>query len=196
MALESSPASYDYVIVGSGAAGSVLAERLSRDPTVSVLLLEAGGSDRSPIHLVPKGFHFTMSDRYGKTFRTQPYGNGQVGEWYRGRVVGGSTTINGLMWNRGWSPEYDAWEQAGNAGWNWQRFLEAFKALEDHELGASEVREPGVRSRSVWPSRGTLSATRSWQRWLAMMSRRWTMSTPRAASEPGTSAATSSGARG
>ncbi|WP_298514934.1 GMC family oxidoreductase N-terminal domain-containing protein [uncultured Nocardioides sp.] len=135
---------YDYVIVGSGAAGSVLAERLSRDPDVTVAVLEAGGSDRHPLHLVPKGTHLTMTDpRYTKSYTTVPKADGNVDTWFRGRVVGGSTTINGMIWNRGWAPEYDAWEQSGNPGWNWQRFLEAFKALENHELGGSAVRGEG-----------------------------------------------------
>jgi choline dehydrogenase len=135
---------YDYVIVGSGAGGSVLAERLSRDPAVSVLLLEAGGSDWNPIHLVPKGFYFTLADpNYTKAFVTEPYGQGYVNTLHRGRIVGGSTTVNGMIWNRGWAPQFDAWEQAGNPGWNWQRFLEAFKALEDHELGPSTLRGAG-----------------------------------------------------
>jgi choline dehydrogenase len=133
--------SYDYVIVGSGAAGSVLAERLSRDPAVSVLVLEAGGWDRNPLHRIPKATHFTMTNpRYTKTYRTEPRADGSVDTWYRGRVIGGSTTINGMMWNRGWAPEYDAWEARGIKGWNWQRFLAAFKALEAHQLGASTLR--------------------------------------------------------
>lgn len=135
---------YDYVIVGSGAAGSVLADRLSRDPAVSVLVLEAGGLDRNPVHLIPKGFYFTMNNpNYTKSYQTLPYGNDKVDTWIRGRIVGGSTTINGMMWNRGWAPHYDAWESAGNAGWNWDRFLAAFKALEDHHLGGNDVRGEG-----------------------------------------------------
>ena len=132
---------HDYVIVGSGAGGSVLAERLSRDPAVSVLLLESGGSDWNPIHLVPKGFYFTATNpKYTKAFVTEPYGDGNVNTLRRGRIVGGSTTVNGMIWNRGWAPQYDAWEQAGNKGWNWERFLSAFKALENHELGGNALR--------------------------------------------------------
>lgn len=135
---------YDYVIVGSGAAGSVLAERLSRDPTVSVALLEAGGSDRSLLHLVPKGVRFAMSnDRFTKSYVTEPYGEGKTDTWHRGQIIGGSTTINGMVWNRGWAPQYDALEEAGNEGLNWDRFLAAFKALEDHEFGESATRGRG-----------------------------------------------------
>jgi len=135
---------YDYVIVGSGAGGSVLAERLTLDPTIKVLLLESGGSDWNPIHLIPKGFYFTLTNpKYTKAFITEPYGEGQVNTFRRGRIVGGSTTVNGMIWNRGWAPQYDAWEEAGNKGWNWERFLSAFKALEDHELGANAWRGAG-----------------------------------------------------
>jgi choline dehydrogenase-like flavoprotein len=136
--------SYDYIVIGSGAAGSVLAERLTRDAGTSVLVVEAGGSDRNPIHRVPKGFYFTMnSPRFTKGYETVPSGNGRTDRWVRGRVIGGSTTINGMMWNRGWAPQYDAWAQGGNRGWNWSRFLSAFKALEDHELGENDVRGAG-----------------------------------------------------
>ncbi|MFE1801602.1 GMC family oxidoreductase [Streptomyces sp. NPDC059517] len=136
-----SSGTYDYVIVGSGAAGSVLAARLSADRNVSVLLIEAGGPDRAPIHLVPKGFYYTVADaRYAKDFVTEPYPDGSHEVWHRGRVVGGSTTINGMVWNRGWAPDYDQWEEAGNKGWNWQRFLEAYRGMEAHSLGGTYFR--------------------------------------------------------
>lgn len=133
--------SFDYVIVGSGAGGSVLAYRLSEDPGVSVLLIEAGGPDRAPIHLVPKGFYYTVADsRYAKDFETEPYPDGSHETWHRGRVLGGSTTINGMVWNRGWAPDYDQWEQAGNEGWNWDRFRAAYQAIESHQLGGTDFR--------------------------------------------------------
>lgn len=136
-----SDGTYDYVIVGSGAGGSVLAARLSEDRGVSVLLIEAGGPDRAPIHLVPKGFYFTTANpRYAKDFETEPYPDGSHEVWHRGRVVGGSTTINGMVWNRGWAPDYDQWEQAGNKGWNWERFLEAYREIEAHSLGGTYFR--------------------------------------------------------
>ncbi|MGA9522447.1 MAG: GMC family oxidoreductase N-terminal domain-containing protein [Myxococcaceae bacterium] len=132
---------FDYIIVGAGAAGSVLANRLSENPSNSVLVLEAGGSDWNPITLVPKGFYFTMTNpRYVKTFETEPFGKGVSEAWARGRVIGGSTTVNGMVWNRGWKQDYDAIEQAGNPGWGWDTFREAYRAIEDHQLGASEIR--------------------------------------------------------
>lgn len=135
------PTSFDYVIVGAGAAGCVLANRLSEDPRNSVLLIEAGGPDSHPMHLVPKGFYFTLNNpKYGKFFPTVAFPDGHVEQLPRGRVIGGSTTINGMVWNRGWAEAYDAWEKAGNVGWNWARFLDAFRKLEHHQLGASETR--------------------------------------------------------
>ncbi|GAA1948433.1 GMC family oxidoreductase N-terminal domain-containing protein [Nocardioides panacihumi] len=132
---------FDYVIVGAGAAGCILANRLSEDRRNSVLLIEAGGPDTSLMHLVPKGFYFTLTNpKYAKTFATVAFPDGHVEQLPRGRVIGGSTTINGMVWNRGWAPYYDGWEAAGNAGWNWKRFLDAFRKIERHQLGASEVR--------------------------------------------------------
>lgn len=141
---QQSSSTYDYVIVGSGAGGAVVANRLSEDPRTSVLLIEAGGPDRSLMHLVPKGFYFTMnSPRSSQKYTTEPYGSGVTAEWPKGKGLGGSTTINGMVWNRGWAPDYDALEQMGMTGWNWDRFVEAFKAIEDHELGANAVRGVG-----------------------------------------------------
>ncbi|MEV7646830.1 GMC family oxidoreductase N-terminal domain-containing protein [Arthrobacter sp. NPDC089319] len=136
---------FDYIIVGSGAAGSVMANRLTEDPNNNVLVLEAGGSDWHPVNLVPKGFYFTMSDpKYVKNFQTEPFGSdGGTEPWTRGRVIGGSTTVNGMVWNRGWAPDYDSMEAAGNPGWNWDTFRSAYRSIEDHQLGASEVRGTG-----------------------------------------------------
>ncbi|MCW2295498.1 GMC family oxidoreductase [Rhodococcus erythropolis] len=133
--------SYDYIIVGTGAGGSVLADRLSADGKHSVLVLEAGGSDRNPMNLVPKGFYFTMQNpKMTKRYNTEPFGDGTVEVWQRGWVTGGSTTINGLVWNRGSASTYDAWEAAGIHGWNFQRFLEAWKQIENHDLGGNAFR--------------------------------------------------------
>ena len=135
---------FDYIIVGAGAAGCVMANRLTKNPATSVLLIEAGGSDRSPVILVPKGFYFTMTDpKYVKKFETESYGDGSSEQWSRGRMIGGSTGVNGMVWNRGWAPDYDAIEASGNPGWGWETFLSAFKSIENHQLGASNTRGSG-----------------------------------------------------
>ncbi|MBU2670190.1 GMC family oxidoreductase N-terminal domain-containing protein [Actinoplanes bogorensis] len=118
----------DYIIVGSGAAGSVLAHRLSQTPDCSVLVLEAGGADHDESLRVPADFLAVGSDpRYTKQFATEPFGDGQVEQWSVGRITGGSTTVNGMIWNRGGAGDYDAWAAAG---WGWARFLEAFRMIE------------------------------------------------------------------
>ncbi|UGQ11103.1 GMC family oxidoreductase [Yinghuangia sp. ASG 101] len=132
---------FDYVIIGSGAGGSVLAERLSAGSRATILVIEAGGHDRNPMHLVPKGFFFTMhSDRYAKKFTAGPFGPDHATDaWWRGRVVGGSTTINGLVWNRGWAGDFDRLVEEGSPGWGWDTFLDAYRHLESFQLGASDL---------------------------------------------------------
>jgi choline dehydrogenase len=132
---------FDYVIIGSGAGGSVLAERLSAGSKASILVIEAGGSDRNPMHLVPKGFFFTMhSPKYAKKFTAGPFGpEDSVDAWWRGRVLGGSTTINGLVWNRGWAGDFDSLVEDGNEGWGWDTFLNAYREIESFQLGASDL---------------------------------------------------------
>jgi choline dehydrogenase-like flavoprotein len=126
---------YDYIIVGTGAGGSVLAERLSASGKNSVLVLEAGGGDWDPMHRVPKGWVFTMqNDRYVKRYRPEPFGDNVAEEWPRGIITGGSTTVNGLGWNTGESHGYD-WEALGNEGWNWDRFRAAFDKMENRHRG-------------------------------------------------------------
>jgi choline dehydrogenase len=122
---------HDYIIVGTGAAGAVLADRLSESGEHSVLILEAGGSDRDLTHLVPKGWVFTMqNDRYVRRYYPEPFGDDRVEQWPRGLIDGGSTTVNGLGWNTGEAPAYD-WEALGNEGWNWKAFRAALDRIEN-----------------------------------------------------------------
>ena len=126
---------YDYIVVGAGSAGCVLAARLSEDRHTRVLLLEAGPEDRSIwIHL-PIGYGKTMWDRkVNWAFSTEPEPNmhGRAIYWPRGKVLGGSSSINGLIAIRGQSQDYDAWEKLGARGWSWSDVLPYFRRIESN----------------------------------------------------------------
>ncbi len=130
---------FDYVIVGAGSAGCVLANRLSSDPDVSVLLLEAGGKDDYFWIHVPVGYLYCMGNpRTDWCFETEeePGLNGRALAYPRGKVLGGCSSINGMIYMRGQSQDYDQWRQLGNVGWGWDDVLPVFKRSEDQARGA------------------------------------------------------------
>src|SRR5215472_5154660 len=133
----------DYVIVGAGSAGCVLATRLTEDATTSVILIEAGGKDTNPLIHVPAGFYKMLDhDKLTWKYRSEPDPgtNGRSIVYTRGRVVGGSSSINGLIYIRGQPEDYDHWSQLGNRGWSWDDCLPYFRAAERWEGEATEVR--------------------------------------------------------
>ncbi|MDH3636978.1 MAG: choline dehydrogenase [Gammaproteobacteria bacterium] len=131
--------SFDYVIVGAGSAGCVLANRLSADPGNRVLLLEAGGRDLSPWIHIPVGYFKTMHNpKTDWCYVTEPDPGiaGRSLQWPRGKVLGGSSSLNGLLYIRGQAADYDRWRDLGNSGWGYQEVLPYFKKSEDQERGA------------------------------------------------------------
>ncbi|MEY2926908.1 MAG: hypothetical protein RL367_1385 [Pseudomonadota bacterium] len=136
-------ADYDTIIVGSGAAGCVLAWRLSENPDTRVLLLEAGGMDSHPLIHMPKGLAKVMADPahiWAHESKPEPATAGKSEYWVRGRVLGGSTSINGMMYVRGMPADFDGIAELTSDDWNWDHIGAAYKALENHELGEAETR--------------------------------------------------------
>lgn len=129
---------YDYVIVGAGSAGCVLANRLTEDPQVSVLLLEAGRPDRSPLIRIPLAASLLYKGPYDWAFATEPQSqlDGRQLYFARGKGLGGSSTINSMIHIRGASQDYDQWASLGNVGWSWADVSPYFKKLEHEERGA------------------------------------------------------------
>jgi len=129
---------YDYIVVGAGSAGCVLANRLSTDENKRVLLLEAGGRDSSPWIHVPVGYFKTLHNpNTDWCYKTEPDPglNGRSIDWPRGKTLGGSSSINGLLYIRGQNQDYDHWRQLGNAGWAFEDVLPYFKRAENQERG-------------------------------------------------------------
>ncbi|WP_209424337.1 GMC family oxidoreductase N-terminal domain-containing protein [Pararhodobacter sp. SW119] len=137
---------FDYLIVGAGSAGCVLAERLSADGRTRVLVLEAGGSDRRFFVHMPLGYGKLFFDpRVNWCYRTEPDPGlaGQADYWPRGKVLGGSSSINAMVWVRGHRQDYEDWQAAGNPGWGWDAARAAYCAIEDNEDGGSDWRGAG-----------------------------------------------------
>ncbi|MEO1091582.1 MAG: GMC family oxidoreductase N-terminal domain-containing protein [Pseudomonadota bacterium] len=137
---------FDYVIVGAGTAGCVLANRLSADPSVRVLLLEAGGEATGLWLKIPVGYLYTQNDpRTDWCFKTEaePGLGGRTLNYPRGRVIGGCSAINGMIYMRGQAEDYDGWRQMGNVGWGWDDVLPLFVKAEDQSRGADETHGVG-----------------------------------------------------
>jgi len=136
----------DYIIVGAGSAGCVLANRLTEDPRVSVLLVEAGGSDRHPYIAAPAGFLKTFADpRFNWCFTTEPGAaiRDRAIHFPRGKVLGGSSAINGHLYVRGQARDYDIWAQLGNRGWSYEEVLPYFRKSEHRSAGADRFHGGG-----------------------------------------------------
>ncbi|HEY1936977.1 MAG TPA: choline dehydrogenase [Candidatus Angelobacter sp.] len=136
---------YDYIIIGAGSAGCVLANRLSEDPSVKVLLLEAGGRDVKKEIRIPLAFSKLFKGPCDWTYFTEP--EAQLGNrslyWPRGKVLGGSSSMNAMIYVRGHRSDYDQWRDLGNSGWAYADVLPYFKKSENQEHGASEYHGAG-----------------------------------------------------
>lgn len=131
----------DYIIVGAGSSGCVIANRLSADPSIKVVLLEAGPSDWNPWIHIPVGYFKTMHNpSVDWCYKTEPDSglNNRKLDWPRGKVLGGSSSLNGLLYVRGQPQDYDRWRQMGNIGWGWDDVLPLFKRSENNERGADD----------------------------------------------------------
>lgn len=155
---------YDYIIVGAGSAGCVVANRLSADRSCRVLLLEAGGSDSNFWLKLPVGYYRTIyNERFSRLFRTEPSEGtgGRAIVWPRGRVLGGSSSINGLIFIRGQHEDFDDWEKAGATGWSYRELLPYFRRHERYRGGDSQY-HGGFGEFEVSELRNDNPASRAW----------------------------------
>src|SRR4051795_13579368 len=136
----------DYVIVGAGSAGCVLANRLTEDASTRVILIEAGGRDWNPLIHIPVGYMKLLDHKqltWGFKAEADPGTNGRAIAYPRGRVLGGSSSINGLIYIRSQPEDYDYWAQLGNRGWSWDDVLPFFRTAENWEGDDDRVHGKG-----------------------------------------------------
>src|SRR3954452_621951 len=136
-------AEFDYIVVGAGSAGCIVASRLTEDPTIRVLLVEAGGSDRTPIIAMPGALPFAyQSKRIGWGYQAgpEPHLGGKTIDEKAGKVIGGSSSINAMIFNRGNPMDYDGWASDGLTDWDFARCLPYFRKMETFEDGPDDWR--------------------------------------------------------
>jgi len=160
---------FDYIVAGAGSAGCVIAARLSENPKHRVLLLEAGPKDTSPWIHMPMGYAKLFANpKLNWMFESEPEPELQNRTMYqpRGKVLGGTSSINGMVYMRGNPADYDEWRQRGCTGWDWDSILPYFKKAEDQERGPNEAHGVGGRcgcrsTRCAGSSPSILSTRRS-----------------------------------
>jgi len=145
---------FDYIIVGAGSSGCVLANRLSADPAVRVMVIESGPPDKSPFIAMPLGIGKLSApdDPHYWRYSVSKGGNRGSEDWVKGRTLGGSSSINGMVYVRGMPADYDLWEERGATGWGWATMGRCFREMEDHQLGQAEWRGKGGPLRVTLPT--------------------------------------------